>query len=168
MVARILLIFSVARVALAAPAVVRQRHLDLAKAASEKRAPGSDNGETGANLPPESSSRMPPHDHYTDGTDFWAWLTGPPRLGPPGSEPEWSSAQANQITTTQASGSTSSSDTSESSPLGSGDLPPPHQAAPEANRIFSDADKRKIFGVAGVIVGAVVIGIGIHQTIKHP
>jgi hypothetical protein len=53
--ARILLIFSVANVALAAPAAVRQRYLDVAKAASEKRAPGSVNGETGGDLPPESS-----------------------------------------------------------------------------------------------------------------
>ena len=54
--ARILLIFSVANVAIAAPAVVRQRHLDVAKAASEKRRPGLANGETGGDLPPESSS----------------------------------------------------------------------------------------------------------------
>jgi hypothetical protein len=80
-VARILLIFSVANIALAAP--VRQRHLDVAKAASQKRGPNSDNGETG-DSPPESSSGMPPHDGLTNGA-------------------ESSSAAANRITT-QASG----------------------------------------------------------------
>ena len=85
-VARILLIISVANIALAAPAVERQRHLDVAKAASQKRGPpGSDNGETG-DSPPESSSRMPSHDGPTDG---WAESS--------------SSAAANRITT-QASG----------------------------------------------------------------
>ena len=78
--ARILLIFSVANVALAAPAVVRQRHLDLvAKAASEKRqekrAPGD--GATGETLPPE--------DH-----PIWGWLKnadpGPPS---PDRTPGW-------------------------------------------------------------------------------
>ena len=60
-VARILLIISVANIALAAPAAVRPRHLDVAKAASEKRAPGSVNGETGGDLPPESSSAAANH-----------------------------------------------------------------------------------------------------------
>ena len=79
--ARILLIFSVANLALAAPAAVRQRHLDVAKAVSQKRGPpGSDNGETGE-FPPESSSSMPPHNGATNG-----W-------------PESSSAAANRITT---------------------------------------------------------------------
>ena len=149
-VARILLILSVAKAALAAPAVVRQRHLELAKAASEKRAPGSDNGATGGDLQPESSSRMPPHDHYTDGTDFWAWLTDPPHSGPPGFEPLWSSAPENHIIATPAPESTTSA-----------------QPATEAGRIFSDADKRKIFGVGSAIVGIVVLGVGIQQTIKH-
>ena len=78
--ARILLIFSVTNVALAAPAVVRQRHLDVvAKAASEKRqekrAPGD--GATGETLPPE--------DH-----PIWGWLKnadpGPPS---PDRTPGW-------------------------------------------------------------------------------
>jgi hypothetical protein len=65
-VARILLIFSVANIALAAPVVVRQRHLDVARAAPQKRGPISDNEETG-DSPPESSSPMPPHDGLTNG-----------------------------------------------------------------------------------------------------
>ena len=88
--AQILLILSVANVALTAPAIVRQRHLDVAKAASGKRAPappGSeslDNGATEGNLPPKSPSPMPPH------APIWAWLegagSGPPS---PASTPEW-------------------------------------------------------------------------------
>ena len=75
--ARILLIFPVANVVIAAPSVVRPRHLDVAKAASEKRATGSGNG----------------------ATDDWAWFHHMP------SElPESSSVTANRITT-QASGS---------------------------------------------------------------
>ena len=91
--ARILLIFSVANVALTAPAIVRQRHLDVAKAASGKRAPAppgsetSDNGETGGNLPPKPPKPPPPmqsNDH------IWAWLkdadSGPPS---PAGAPAW-------------------------------------------------------------------------------
>jgi hypothetical protein len=85
-IARILFIFSVANLALAAPAVVRQRHLDVAKAASQKRGPpGSGNGETG-DSPPESSSRMPSHDGPTDGSPAAAnrittQASGAPGLG---------------------------------------------------------------------------------------
>jgi hypothetical protein len=66
LVARILLIFSVTNIVLAAPVVVRQRHLDVARAAPQKRGPISDNEETG-DSPPESSSPMPPHDGLTNG-----------------------------------------------------------------------------------------------------
>ena len=48
-VARMLLIFSIANVALAAPAVVQERNLDVAGAASEKRA-GSDHGSTDGSM----------------------------------------------------------------------------------------------------------------------
>ena len=92
---RILLIFSVANVAIAAPAAVRQRYLDVAKAASEKRAPGSDGGETGG-LPPESSPPMPPHGDRPTDTSRWAWLLWP-------DSPDSSPAADNRITT-QASG----------------------------------------------------------------
>ena len=80
--ARIFLIFSVANIALAAPTIVRQRHLDVAQAASQKR---SENEET----PPESSSRMPSHDGLTN-----RW-TQPP-AEPPAEPPP---APANRITT---------------------------------------------------------------------
>jgi hypothetical protein len=56
--ARILLVFSVANVALAAPAAVRQRHLEVAKAALKRRGSNSGDGET-SDLPPEPSSPMP-------------------------------------------------------------------------------------------------------------
>ena len=94
--ARILLIFSLSNLALAAPAVVRQRNLDVTKAASQKRRPpNSDNGETG-DSPPESSSRMPPHDESPSGAmSFSGWL--------PDDWAKPSSAVENRITT-QASG----------------------------------------------------------------
>ena len=133
MVVRFLLIFSVAEVALAAPAVVRQRHLDLAKAASEKRGPGSDNGATGDDLPPESSSRMPPQVHEP-GT--WEWWFDNASMGPPPGSPEGSvdgekdtsrllpsdvpssSSVAEDRITTQASGASGSDNGA------TGDLPP--------------------------------------------
>ena len=127
-IARILFIFSVANIALAAPVAVRQRHLDVARTASQKRGPVSDNDETG-DSPPESSPPVPPHDGLSNG---WAESSSaaasriPPQAsGAPGldseetvdSQPEpsshthgltngWaesSSAAANRITT-QASG----------------------------------------------------------------
>ena len=62
-VARILLIFSVANIALAAPTVARQRHLDVAaKAASQKRAGNEES-------PTVSLSGMPPYGGLTNG---WA------------------------------------------------------------------------------------------------
>ena len=112
--ARIISIFSVANVALTNSEIVRQRHLDVAKAA--KRAPGSDGEETG-DLPPESSSRILPHDSPKD---KWAWLyrASPPESpaasdrSPPNadfpSSPEFYSTSENRITT-QASGATTSS-----------------------------------------------------------
>ena len=84
--ARILLIFSVANVVIAAPSVVGPRHLDVAKAASEKRATGSGNGAT-SDLPPESSSSS-----HGSPTNEWAWLDN---AASPGS----SSTAANRITT---------------------------------------------------------------------
>ena len=60
-VARILLIFSTTNVVFASPAVVPQSHLDVTKAASEKRA-GSEDGTTSGttvNLPPPESESHP-------------------------------------------------------------------------------------------------------------
>ena len=106
---RILLIFSVANVAIAAPAAVRQRYLDVAKAASEKRAQGSDDVEMG-NLPPESSPPMAPHGDRPTDMSRWAWLLWP---DPPDSSP----ASDNRITT-QASGASGSGNGA------TGNLPP--------------------------------------------
>ena len=163
--ARILLIFSVANIALAAPTVVRQRHLDVARAASPKRGPNSDNEETGdilpesssaaanriatqesgppvsgngamGDIPPESSSHMSPHDGLTNG---WA---------------ESSSAAANRITT-QASGPPVSGNGA------MGDIPPessshmpPHdgltngwaESSSAANRITTQASRPLVLG----------------------
>ena len=58
-VARILLIFSATNVVFASPAVVPQSHLDVTKAASEKRADGTTSGTT-VNLPPPESESHPP------------------------------------------------------------------------------------------------------------
>ena len=91
--AGILLIFSVANVALAAPAAVRQRYLDAAKAASEKRAPGSVNGETGGDLPPGSSSAA---NHITTQASEAAVSDNGATGGLP---PESSPSAANRITT---------------------------------------------------------------------
>ena len=132
--ARILLILSIANVALTAPQaeIVRQRHLDVAKAASEKRAPGFDGGETG-DLPPEPSSSIAPHDLSTDNSR-WDWLLWP-------DSPKSSSAAENHITT-QASGAPGSGNgaTGDLSPDSSSRIPPQdkwawlyHGAAPESS-----------------------------------
>ena len=63
--AKIFLILSVANVALAAPAVVRQKHLDVAKAASEKRGQFLSTGPR-IDVFGTGSSGMPPHEHYAD------------------------------------------------------------------------------------------------------
>ena len=108
--ARILLIYSVANVAIAAPAAVRQRHLDVAKAAPEKRA-----SDSGGDLLPESSSAA------VSGNG----ATGDP---PPGS----STSAANRITT-QALGASGLGNGATG-----GDLPTESSLAP-ANHITTQA-----------------------------
>jgi hypothetical protein len=99
--ARILLIFSIANVAVAAPAAVRQRHLDVAKAASEKRASGSGDGELEmtqmSDVQPDSSPGITPHENPTDDLAWFHRLSSQPDV------PESSSAAANRIAT-QSSG----------------------------------------------------------------
>jgi hypothetical protein len=196
MVARILLIFSVANIALAAPAAVRQRHLDIAKAASQKRGPGSDNGETG-DFPPELSSRMPPHESGHDGpTNGWADSSSAYDTSDEAesssaydtSDEAESSSAATYDTSDEAPGAlgldngetrdlATASSSSDSAHLG--DLPPPpHQgsapqslAAPEADRPFRDTLTHKVLlysGVAGVIGITAALAYGIHKWIKHP
>ena len=107
--ARILLIYSVANVAIAAPAAVRQRHLDVTKAALEKRAPpDSANGETGGDFLPESSS---------------AAVSGNGATGDP--PPESSSSAANRITT-QALAPGSGNGETDNLPTGSSSAPANH------------------------------------------
>ena len=85
--ARILLVISVANAALAAPAAVRQRYLEVVKAASKKRGPGSDGGET-SDLPPKSSSPVSSHDLPADKLKQWDWLLWPesPKSSPKSSD----------------------------------------------------------------------------------
>ena len=130
--ARILLIFSIANVAIAAPAVVRQRHLDVAKAASEKRAPPSGNGETpqtgdgetpqAGDSPPDSPpSRIPPPNSPSDDWEWFHRLSSKPEI------PESSSAAENRINT-QASGGPGSGDgaAGDSLPGSESHIPPPN------------------------------------------
>ena len=174
--ARIFLIFSVANVALAAPAVVRQRHLDVAKAASEKRQ-GPGIGSTDASG--IGSSRMPPFAHYTD---MWGWANGdhsPP--GGPGSAPGSSSAAANRIVTTQAQRPTrprimrppvsppSSIHSSEFWPDPS--LPPHLSARPGVGGFLKKYPGLGYLAVVGVMGSAIGLGYGIdkvkNQVVKN-
>jgi hypothetical protein len=84
-IARILLISFVANVALAAPAVVRQRHLDVAKAASEKRASSNDE------ITDESESAPLLHNipSFVEYPEIWEWLEESHDSAPP-AEPDWS------------------------------------------------------------------------------
>ena len=164
--ARIFLIFSFANVALAAPAVVRQRHLDVAKAASEKRTQGPGIGSTDASG--TGSSRMPPFEHYTE---MWGWANSdhsPP--GGPGSAPESSSAAANRIVTTQAQLPTGpriirlpvSPESSFHSSVNWPDpsLPPHLLATPEGS-----LSKFGYLGLIGILGAGVAFGYGLHKGI---
>ena len=179
--AQIFLILSVANVALAAPAVVRQRHLDVAEAASEKRGQGQSlpTGST-IELPPApapglGSIRMPPHEHYAD---MWGWVNNnqltPPSPGGTGSVPESSSAAANRITATQAPPRTAnqnrittlSPESSFHSSVNWPDpVPPPHLLAPPEGIIsrFGELGYLKLVGILGA---GVAFGYGLNKGIK--
>ena len=168
--ARILVLFSVANVALAGTAVVQQRHLDVAKAASEKR---------GDELPPASaqapasefdSARLPPHDHYMN---MWWELDGDHSAPPsPGAPLESSPAAANRIITTEGS------PTSPPPPHQNFPPQPPHQkfqkfpppaTAPQTDRFFSNELKLKIskgLYVAGVLGSTAAILYGLAEMFK--
>ena len=155
-------------------------------------APVRGNEATG-DLPPESSSRISPHDGLTNGWLDHASLPESSSVasdrittqasGAEGSGngaagdllPESSSAVSDRIATQESGASASSS--SDSAHLG--DPPPPHQgsapeslAAPKADRLFGDTLTQKILvysGVAAVIGGtAAALGYGIHKWTKHP
>jgi hypothetical protein len=171
--ARIFLIFSVANVALAAPAVVRQRHLDVAKAASEKWAPGPGIGSTDASG--TGSPRMPPFEHYTE---MWLWANSlensdhsPP--GGPGPAPESSSAAANRIVTTQAQRPTgprimrppvSPESSVHSSEFWPDPSPPPHLSArPGVGGFLRKYPGLGYLAVVGAMGSAIGLGYGIDQ-----
>ena len=159
---RILLIFSIANVAVPAPAVVRQRHLDLTKAASEKRSQGSGNGETG-DLPFDSSSGIPPPNSPPGD---WAWFH---RLSSEPEVPESSSAASNRITT-QAPGAMEIS-MSDSAHWGEHEPLLPHLDSPP-DRFISDALASKILVSAAVISLTAGTAFAIHksslESSKHP
>ena len=161
-VARILLIFSAANVVLASPAVVRQSHVDVAKAASEKRANDLP--------PPESETFHPaPFEHFEN---MMKWVNSDKSAsesGPALTQPESSSAAANRIITTQASGSSSSS--YDNPPPDSGaHLPPPPPpprplrqglppsvAVPQTGRFLTNELKYKLT-VGGLVTGILLSG----------
>jgi hypothetical protein len=168
-VARILLIFSATNVVFASPAVVPQSHLDVTKAASEKRA-GSEDGTTSGttvNLPPPeseslpvSSESIPPGFEYYE--DMMRKFNG--GSSAPGPQPESSSAPGHQPETSLVQPESSSSEES------GGHLPPPpmppRPAVPaEAGRFITDEVKRKLImgGLATVLVGSIV-GIAYSAT----
>ena len=192
--ARILLIFSIANVAIAAPAAVRQRHLDVAKAASEKRASGSGDGET-SDLQPDSSPGITPHENPTDD---WAWFH---RLSSQPDVPESSSAVANRIAT-QSSGEsglgdgaaggslpesgshkppqnipwssleiTQATPSSSSDSAHSGELDPlvPHQGYSLKADLIDKFTSRVAYAAGGLalVAGTLAIGYAIHKRIKH-
>ena len=73
-IARILLIFSVANIARTAPTIVRQRHMDVAEAASGKRATSGDEA-TGSEPVPASDE---PHDPYLSAPGLPPYQGSPP------------------------------------------------------------------------------------------
>jgi hypothetical protein len=160
--ARILVLFSVGNVALAGTAVVRQRHLDVAKAASEKRA-----DELPPAQAPVDSARLPPH------MNMWWELNGDHSAPPsPGAPPESSTAAANRIIATEGS------PTSPPPPHQNFPPQPPHQnfqnfppqaTAPQADRFFSNELKLKIskgLYVTGVLGSTAAILYGLAEMFK--
>ena len=173
--ARILLIFSVANLALAAPAVVRQRHLDVAKAASEKRTQGSDIESTGTFG--TGASGMPPNEHYED---MWKWANSdqpaPLPPGSPGSAP--APAPANRIITTQAprpaapAGNRYVPVSPESSFHSSANWPDPSPprhllAKPGLDEFIDKHPGVTYMGVVGILGSAVAFGYALNQGVKQ-
>jgi hypothetical protein len=178
-VARILLIFSATNVVFASPAVVPQSHLDVTKAASEKRT-GSEDGTTSGttvNLPPPeseshplssgsrplSSESLPPAFEYYE--DMMRKFNG--GSSAPGPQPESSSAPGPQPESSLAQPESSSSSSYDNPPAESGGhLPPPpppprpqrqnflpSAAVPaEAGQFITDEVKHKII-VGGLVTG---------------
>ena len=155
--ARIFFVIFVVNLALAAPAVVRQRHLDVAKAASEKRAQDPEIGSTDS--PGTGPSRMPPHEHYTH---MWGWANG-------------------DHLESLSSGSGSSWETSNSPPTSfhssvnwPDPSPPPHllatQAAtrptPEAEDFLSKHGAVGYMGMVGILGSAIAFGYALNQGVK--
>ena len=168
--ARIFLIFSFANVALAAPAVARQRHVYVAEAASEKRAQGPAIGSTDASG--TGSSRMPPFEHYAD---MWGWANSD-HLAHDGQEsaPEPPSAvaittqapppAANRITTHVPLSPETSFHSSVNWPDPGPSLPPHLLATPDSGSIFGKLGYR---GMIYILGAGVVFGFGLHKVIKH-
>jgi hypothetical protein len=166
-VARILLVFSVANVALAAPAVVRQRHLDVAKAASEKRAPGSDNGATGEVELAAPSSTTPLEEQHP----VWKWLNGAHSGAPLNAEPEWTTLGPPEAESERSPLGTPGAEP-ERSPLSTPGVEPerPLLSPPEADRFISDSLKHKALlsaGAIGVLGATAGVAYGINKLINH-
>ena len=156
-VARILLVFSVANVALAAPAVVRQRHLDVAKAALEKRVPVSDNGGEVELGSPSSTTPLRPAGEQDL---FSKWLAGVHPGPPEDAEPAWSPLGSSRAVAGARPGPPEDA-RPVSSPLG----------PPKANKFISESLKSKLLvssGVVAVLAGTAGLAYGIHQWITRP
>ena len=193
-VARILLVFSVANVALAAPAVARQRYLDVAKAASKKRAPGSNTGITGGEVEMASPSSATPLRPAGEQGSVSKWLADAHPGAPEGGEPAWSPARTTGSNTGKTGGEielASPSSTSSLRTAGEQDpvskwlggahpgppegaerpwssLDPPKQA-PKANKFISGSLKSKLLlssGVVALVAGTAGVAYGLHQWIK--
>jgi hypothetical protein len=191
-VARILLVFSVANVALAAPAVARQRYLDVAKAASKKRAPGSNTGITGGEVmaSPSSATPLRPAAGEQDSASLSKWFAYAHPGPPEGGEPAWSPARTTGLNTGitgseielgAPSGTSSLRPAGEQDPVSkwlAGAHPgPPEGAEPawtslypsKANKFISGSLKTKLLissGVVALVAGAAGAAYGIHQWIK--
>jgi hypothetical protein len=141
-IARILLIFSFAKVALAAPAVVRQRHLDVAESAQKR---GNEANQATVSEPMPESADSGPDPHFSvpespypdsDVESLSKWLPG----SPVGSE--------HSVSDTESLSGWLAQD----------------PAPPKSNNIFSDDLIRKlkkvaIWGTAAVISAGVTYGI---------
>jgi hypothetical protein len=182
-VARILLIFSATNVVFASPAVVPQSHLDVTKAASEKRT-GSEDGTTSGttiNLPPPesewhplssgshplsseshppSSESLPPTFEYYE--DMMRNFNG--GSSAPGPQPESSSAPGHQSESSLVPGPQPESSSSSSSYNN-----PPAAVPAEAGRFITDEVKHKLIlgGLVTTLVGSTaVFAYGVTELVK--
>ena len=166
-VARILLILSVVHLAVATPAIVRQRSLDVdddVTPASEKRANPEDM--------PQGSSSVPQMDNESPTTSGAPHLDNgpPPALGTPHLDNDPQSASGAQNLHNDVPPALGTSQPHDDPLTASGTSPveaPPPRPSPETSQVLSDAKNHKVKFLAGVGIATVFATIAFEFYAVH-